>query len=133
MIIYKTDYITIDFQEHEQLLEVTWHGYAAGPDYRAALMQYVEALRNHKVKYWLGDYRLARVVRVSDQEWTMREWGPLFFPLSGQLEKMARVKSTDVAARISAENMFKDIDLQAIPFQFVEFDDFDEARAWLLG
>jgi hypothetical protein len=133
MIIYKTDFLTIAYYESDKLIEATWQTYAAGEDYRAGLLQYVEALRNYDVKCWLGDYRQARVVRLADQQWTREEWAPLFFPLSSQLDKMARVKSIDVAARISSENMFQDLDLNALPFTFMEFEDYGKARHWVLG
>jgi hypothetical protein len=38
-----------------------------------------------------------------------------------------------VAARISSENMFQDLDLNALPFTFMEFEDYGKARHWVLG
>jgi hypothetical protein len=132
MIIYKSDCITITYHEADKLIEATWHTYAASEDYRAALLQYVEALKNHEVRRWIGDYRQARVVRVADQDWTTQEWGALFFPHCLKLEKMSRVKSTDVSARISFENMSQQIDMNQLPFIFQEFESYDEAREWVL-
>lgn len=133
MIIYKSDCITITYHEAEKLIEVTWHNYAASEDYRAALLQYVEALKNYDVRRWIGDYRKARVVRIADQNWTTQEFGPLFFPLCLKLEKMSRVKSTDVSARISFENMSQQINMSQLPFMFKEFEGYNEAREWVLG
>lgn len=133
MIIYKTNCLTITYQEPDKLIESTWHAYAAGKEYREALLQYVEVLKSYDVRRWLGDYRQARVVRLADQEWTVREWSALFFPLTLKLEKMVRIKSLDVSARISSENMFQHLHAGQMPFLFKEFEDYTEAREWVLG
>src|SRR5690606_29834585 len=118
MIIYKKPYIEIVYSQSEKLVEVSWQGYVAGEDFRAGMLQYGEALRELDVQYWLGDYRQAAVVRVADQEWAKAEWGACFFPHVHKLRKMVRVQSHDIAARISSENMFKDIDFTQLPFAF---------------
>ncbi|WP_299700721.1 hypothetical protein [uncultured Pontibacter sp.] len=133
MIIYKSDCITLTYHEADKLIEATWHTYAASKEYRAALLQYVEALKHYEVRRWLGDYRQARVVRVADQNWTTREWGALFFPHCMKLEKMSRVKATDVSARISFDNMSQYMSPSQMPFNFKEFEEYDAAREWVLG
>ncbi|MBX0331813.1 hypothetical protein K3G39_01035 [Pontibacter sp. HSC-14F20] len=133
MIIYKKDYINIAYYEAEKLLEITWLAYASSAAYREAMLQYIEALQKYEIKRWLADYRQARVVRLSDQEWTREVWSALFFQQSQQLEKVARVKSSDISARISFENMFRYIDQSQLPYGFMEFEFYGEARNWLLA
>ncbi|EJF08209.1 MULTISPECIES: hypothetical protein [Pontibacter] len=133
MIIYKKNYINIAYYEAEQLLEITWSAYAASAEYREAMLQYIHILKNYEVKRWLDDYRQARVVRLSDQKWTKEEWAPLFYPHAQQLDKMARVRSNDISARISCENMFKTVDNSTLPYSFREFEQYGEARNWILG
>lgn len=132
MVIYKTDYIKIFYHEQEKLVETVWQDFAASKNYRSALEQYIEVIKAHDVKRWLGDYRLARVVRPVDQQWTVTEWAPIFLPLATGIDKMARVKSIDVAAQISSDNMRQEYDTSRFPFQFRDFDDYDKAKAWLL-
>ncbi|PVY42154.1 hypothetical protein [Pontibacter virosus] len=133
MIIYKKDYISIAYYKPEQLLEITWLAYASSAAYREAMLHYIEALQKYEVKRWLGDYRQARVVRLSDQQWTIEEWAPLFFEQANQLEKMARVRSTDISARISSENMYKSLDYTQLPYPYMEFELYGNARNWLLA
>ncbi|GGG16157.1 hypothetical protein [Pontibacter amylolyticus] len=133
MIIYKKDYISIAYYEAEKLLEVTWLAYAASAAYREAMLQYIEALRKYEVKRWLEDHRQARVVRLSDQKWTIEEWAPLFFQEVKSLEKIARVRSTDISARISSENMFRYLDYSQFQYGLMEFEFYGEARNWLLA
>ncbi|PKV75089.1 hypothetical protein [Pontibacter ramchanderi] len=133
MIIYKKDYISIAYYEAEKLLEITWLAYAPSGAYREAMLHYLHALQHYDIKRWLIDYRLSRVVRPSDQEWTRNEWLPRFIEQSQQLEKLARVKSTDISARISSENMLRHIDRSQLPYKFMEFEYYGEARSWLLA
>lgn len=133
MIIYKKDYINIAYYEAEKLLEVSWLAYASSAAYREAMLQYIEALRKYEVKRWLEDLRQARVVRLSDQTWTKEEWAPLFFQEVKHLEKIARVRSTDISARISSENMFRALDYSHVQYGLMEFEFYGEARNWLLA
>ena len=133
MIIYKKDYITIAYYEADKLLEITWLAYASSAAYREAMLQYIEALQKYEVKRWLDDSRQARVVRLSDQKWTTEEWVPRFLEQASHLEKMARVRSTDISARISSENIFRHIDHSRFPYGFMEFEFYGEARNWLLA
>ena len=133
MIIYKKDYISIAYYEAEQLLEITWLAYASSAEYREAKLQYIEALKKYQIKRWLTDYRQARVVRLTDQQWTASEWAPQFFEHARNLEKLARVKSTDISARISTENIYRSFSQYKYPYIFMEFEFYGEARNWLLS
>ena len=133
MIIYKKPFIEISYIEVEKLVEVSWRGYVAGEKFRAAMLQYGDVLQQYDVQYWLGDYREASVVRIADQEWMRSEWGACFFPHVHKIQKMARINSYDISARISAENIFKDIDFTQLPFTFRQFEDYGPARSWLVG
>lgn len=133
MIIYKKPFVEIAYSEADKLVEVNWYGYVAGEKFREAMLQYGHALEQYDVQYWLGYYREAAVVRIADQEWVTSEWGACFFPHVHKLHKMARVQSYDISARISAENMFKDVDFTLLPFNFRQFEDYGQARAWLLS
>ncbi|MBD1396503.1 hypothetical protein H9Q13_04945 [Pontibacter sp. JH31] len=132
MVIYNTDYIKILYHEQHKMVETVWLGFAGSKDYRAALDQYIDVLQTHEVRRWLGDQRQARVVRPVDQQWTVRTWAPVFVTLIGGIKKMARVKSKDVAALISSDNMRHDIDFSKLPLEFRDFEDYDKAKAWLL-
>ncbi|SIT77201.1 hypothetical protein [Pontibacter indicus] len=133
MILYKKDHISIAYYEAEKLLEITWLAYTSSAAYREAMLQFIEALRKYEINHWLEDSRQARVVRLSDQQWTTEEWVPLFIEEARQLEKVARVRSTDISARISSENMFRDFDHSQLSYSFMEFEFYGEARNWLLA
>ncbi len=133
MIIYKKPFMQISYNEPGKLVEVSWHGYVAGEKFRSAMLQYGEVIQQLDVNYWLGDYRQSAVVRIADQEWMVSEWGACFFPHVHKLQRMARVHSYDISARISAENMFREIDFTMLPFAFRQFEDYGQARSWLLG
>lgn len=132
MILYKTDFVEILYHEQHQMVETVWQNFASSKRYRLAMDQYIEVIKTHNVKRWLGDYRLARVIRPIDQEWMVTKWAPAFMPLANGIDKMARVKAQDVAAQISSDNMRQEYDTSRFPFQFRDFEDYDKARAWLL-
>jgi hypothetical protein len=132
MIIYKTDYITILYHETDKMVETVWHGFASSKDYRANLQQYIEVLKKYAVERWLGDYTKSRVIRPVDQAWTVNEWAPAFMPLTTNIVKMARIKSLDVSAQISSDNIRQDLNTNHLPFQFEDFENHEDARKWLL-
>ncbi|WP_299702071.1 hypothetical protein [uncultured Pontibacter sp.] len=106
--------------------------YAPSKAYREGLEQYLNAVRQHDVKLWLGDYRLGKVIRMEDQQWAAKEWFPKFLPLASGIEKMARVQSEDVFSQMSSDSMKSKLDISGLPFQFSEFKYYEEAKEWLL-
>lgn len=133
MLIYRSDCAEIHYFQDEKLIETKWHGFASSREYRKALGAYLHALSHYPVTYWLGDYRQARVVRLKDQAWVAAEWAPLFLPLAAQIKKMARVRSLDISSKISSDNIQGHLSQAGLPYEFQAFDDYEEARAWVLN
>ncbi|WP_162055935.1 hypothetical protein [Pontibacter pamirensis] len=133
MLFYKSKYTEIHYHEEDKLVETVWLGFASSSDYRQSLAAYVEVIRAQEVERWLGDYREARVVRLADQAWAVKEWAPVFMPLASNLKKMAKVNAKDLFNQVSSTNMKQQLDVTRLPFPFQEFDDYDEARAWVLS
>jgi hypothetical protein len=132
MLIYQSDCTEIYYFQDEKLIETRWLGFASSREYRKALGAYLDAIKNYEVKRWLGDYRQARVVRLKDQAWVASDWAPTFMPLTAKIEKMAKVKSLDISSKISSDNIRERLPEDSMPFLFKEFDDYQQARAWVL-
>jgi hypothetical protein len=132
MTVYQSACLEIDYDETHKLVETCWLAFASSQEYRAGLMTYIDVIKAYPVKRWLGDYRLARVVRLEDQQWIKNTWAPTFFPLAGDIEKMAKVNALDVGNQISSANIEKQINEIRLPFLFQAFDDYEQARAWVL-
>ncbi len=132
MVFYASDYLEIYYYPEYQLIETRWLAYAPSKAYREGLEQYLNAVRQHDVKLWLGDYRLGKVIRMEDQQWAAKEWFPKFLPLASGIEKMARVQSEDVFSQMSSDSMKSKLDISGLPFQFSEFKYYEEAKEWLL-
>ncbi len=131
MLFYKSEFVEIYYFPEVKMVETRWLGFAPSSDYRDGLMHYLKAAKTHDIKLWLGDYRLAKVVRLEDQEWAAKEWFPRFLPMATGIEKMARVQSEDVFSQMSSDSMKEKIDISGLPFLFSEFKSYDDARAWL--
>lgn len=132
MLFYKSDHLEIYYYQERKLVETRWLAFAPSKDYREGLDHYLDMIRRQEVRLWLGDYRLARVIRLEDQQWAAREWFPAFLPLAAGIERMARVQSVDVLNQISSDNMKDKIDIDGLPFLFSEFRHYEDAKAWLL-
>ncbi|TPE42397.1 hypothetical protein [Pontibacter mangrovi] len=116
-----------------KLVETKWLSYAPNKAYRKGLAQYLSTVRQYDVRLWLADYRLAKVVRMVDQEWTAREWLPQFLTFSADIKRMARVQAEDVFSQMSSDSMKRKLDIGGLPFEFSEFRFYDDARSWLLS
>ncbi|MER2999248.1 hypothetical protein [Pontibacter populi] len=132
MLFYKSEFVEIYYYPEDKMVETRWLGFASSSGYRDGLEHYLEVARKHEIKLWLGDYRLARVVRMDDQEWAAKEWFPKFLPVATGIEKMARVQSDDVFSQMSSDSMKEKLDISGLPFLFSEFKNYENARAWLL-
>lgn len=132
MLFYKSEFVEIYYYPESRLVETRWLGFAPSSGYRDGLEHYLEALSEHDVKLWLGDYRLARVVRLEDQQWAAKEWFLKFLPLASGIERMARVQSDDLFSQQSASSMKEKIDIEGLPFLFSEFKYYEDAKVWLL-
>lgn len=132
MLFYKSEFVEIYYYPEHKMLETRWLDFAPSSGYRDGLEHYLEAANAHDIKLWLGDYRLARVVRMDDQEWAAKEWFPRFIPNATGIEKMARVHSEDVFSQMSSDSMKEKLDISGLPFLFSEFKHYYDAKAWLL-
>ena len=132
MVFYTSDYVEIHYYPAYKLIETRWLAYAPSKAYREGLEHYLNAVRQCEVRLWLGDYRLAKVVRLEDQQWAAKEWFPKFLPLASGIEKMARIQSEDVFSQMSSDSMKNKLDIAGLPFQFSEFKYYEEAKEWLL-
>lgn len=132
MLFYKADYLEIHYYPEHKLVETRWLAFAPSKDYRDGLGRYLEAISQNDVKLWLGDYRLARVIRLEDQQWAAKEWFPQFLPVANGIERMARVQSEDLFSQMSSDNLKEKLDIKGLPFSFSEFKYYDDAKAWLL-
>ncbi|PSR51958.1 hypothetical protein AHMF7605_29045 [Adhaeribacter arboris] len=132
MVFYQSSCLEIYYEETYKFVETRWLRFASSQEYRASLAAYLEIIQTHEVRRWLGDYRQARVVRLEDQQWAALTWAPSFFSQAGNIERMAKVNARDIASQISAHNMKRDLNEDKLPFLFQEFDNYDQARAWVL-
>ncbi|WP_205503327.1 hypothetical protein [Rufibacter psychrotolerans] len=130
MIYYKSDIITISYEEDLQLVRTKWLGFAGTQEYREILGLYLQLAKERTVTRWIGDNTNARAIRPADQEWTAKEWAPRFSQES-DLKKMAVLVATDIFNKMAVENMFlKGSGL--IKFDTHFFDNEADALAWVM-
>ena len=133
MLLYNSKYTEIHYHEKEKLVEAVWHGFAPSMAYRKSMDTYIEVIRGYEVQRWLWDYREAGIVRPTDLEWAATVWAPVFMPLAARLKKVAKVNATDMFNQVSFDSVRKSMGVDNSPFPFREFDDYREARAWVLS
>ncbi|RDV11461.1 hypothetical protein DXT99_24690 [Pontibacter diazotrophicus] len=132
MILYQTTYIEIHYSEKEKLLESFFYGTATDIHYRESLVALIEITKAHDVKRWLCDISQAGAFRIADEVWARREWYPVFSPLASNLEKLAVVKEGSFYGGGGMDGMWKNVIDGKLPASCQEFEDYSEARAWVL-
>lgn len=130
MEYFKNSSITISYFAEEKLVRTKWHGFVNSKEYRKILGIYLDVVREKNVTRWIGDNTNAKAIRPSDQEWTAREWAPLFSE-AGNVYRMAVIVAEDIFNKMAVENiMMKASD--SIKFTTRFFSHEEDAYAWVM-
>ncbi|MFC6999244.1 hypothetical protein [Rufibacter roseus] len=131
MEYFKSNLITIEYDEDKKLARTKWHGFANSEEYREILGIYLQLVREKDVVRWIGNNTDAKAIRPADQEWTAREWAPVF-SREGKVRKMAVVVAKDIFNKMAVENLVARSN-DVIKFVTHFFPDEQNAYEWVMS
>lgn len=127
---FKNKIVTIEYDEEKQLVKTKWNGFANSEEYREVLGVYLQLVLEKNVTRWIGNNTDAKAIRPQDQEWTAREWAPIFSK-EGNVRKMAVVVAADIFNKMAVENIVTRSN-DIIKFATRFFPDEQSAYEWVM-
>ena len=106
---------------------IEWQGWADTTEYAAANDAIIGALSDRHGSRALGDCRLLKVIKQSDQDWSVRDWFPRV--LAAGLRRMALVIPTSGLAGMNVKDILSQV--PGTKLEIAHFSTIEEARAWL--
>ena len=119
---------TVLVPEHGLIIS-TWNGFVPSEDYRAALWQIRDEVRDHHLNLWLSDTRAMGAILHGDEKWSIDVFMPEIIKLG--LRRVAVVRGQDYFTHTATERMV-DATAEVAPFKVELFVDPAEAERWLL-
>lgn len=127
MSYYDESFLTVEWTESLDAVEMNWHDFAQGEEYREGLNEGLELVEEKRAQNWLADLRDMGTVADDDQTWTNEEWYPRAFDTT--LSNMAIIQPESVVANMSVENIIQEVGDDKITTHI--FDNRSEAESWL--
>lgn len=128
MIQFENDFVTVELANNSTTIIVTWKGFIPSSYYRDALTKSLEIAKTHKIKKWISDIKLMKVIGTPDQEWAGTTW-LLDAVSSGCYEKQAVIMSEDIFGKASANKILTTVQDKAIEIR--NFVNLEDAKKWL--
>jgi hypothetical protein len=119
-------YLSIRWRAVPQILYAEWKGFATSPEFRAALLTGVRAIREHHVVGYVSDARRAKVFIDEDLKWVSEVWLPQ--ALAAGLKRMAMVTAAQGLGKVLIEEVAKEIDNHGLAMR--KFDSVAAATVW---
>jgi hypothetical protein len=121
-------YISIRWRGVPQILYAEWKGFATSPEFRAALMTGVRAMRERHVTAYVSDARKAKMALPEDERWAREVWFPQ--AVAAGLRRMAIVTATAGLSKMEYEDAATDMDSHGLSMR--TFDSVGAATTWAL-
>ena len=119
-------YLSIRWRAVPKVLYAEWKGFATGPEFRAALLTGVRAIRELHVAGYVSDARKAKAVSHEDEKWARDVWLPQ--AVAAGLKRMAVVTATAGLAKVEYDDAATDMDSHGLSMRI--FNSIDEAMVW---
>ncbi|KAA9340661.1 hypothetical protein [Adhaeribacter soli] len=127
MIYFDKPFATIELEQENNLLVLTWHGFANSEEFQEARTKAVQLSRLHGIKRWVSNMKEMKAIRQADQEWSVNTWLPEFLTLN--IEKWAIVVSDDMFNQMAMSSMMSKM-RPRLPYPVEYFQDVNAARNW---
>ncbi len=93
----------IETAPHQQLLILHCHGFVPSEMYRAGLLDAIQVSRKEHLHNWVLNTKPMKVIRQSDQEWTLDTWFSQFQLLG--VVRLGIVVSDDIFNQMAVSGM----------------------------
>lgn len=120
--------LRIDVDAEQSLVISTWKATPSSEEYRAALWQVLQAVKDNDLALWLSDTRGLGVILRADEKWSMEVFVPEL--MKEGLRRVAVVQGAEYFNRTVTERLV-DATSAVAPFKVELFGDAEEAEDWL--
>ena len=121
--------VRIEVELEHSLITSTWNGFVPSDEYRAALWQIRDQVRDHHLNLWLSDTRSMGAILHNDEKWSIEVFMPEIIKFG--LRRVAVVRGEDYFTHRATERMVE-ATAEVAPFKVELFADPSEAERWLL-
>ena len=128
-ILRNDDLVRIEVDAARSLVITEWKGYVPSPDYRAILMQLLDAVNDNKVRLWLSISTHMGIILRSDERWSIEVFTPML--MEAGLCRVAVVRSADFFSQTASERMV-DATADYVPYKVEFFNSVEKADGWLM-
>ncbi|WP_437318963.1 hypothetical protein [Sorangium sp. So ce385] len=129
MIHLDERWVTISWEADIQAVLLEWKGFADSKELRSSLDAAIDLAHRKKATRCLGDCRRAGPTSQDDQRWANESWLPRV--AAHGVRRIAYVLPRSAVARMSLTRALARFDGHELVQ--AQFDDIDEARAWLIA
>ena len=127
MVHFQQSFATIEIEQENSLLIITWHGFANSEEYRETYNKAISLSRQLNVRRWVSNMKDMKAIRQADQDWTVNEWLPQFLNL--KIQKFAIVIADDMFNQMAMSSMMGKMRTQlTLPVEY--FQDLNTAKNW---
>ncbi|MDX5345688.1 MAG: hypothetical protein LPJ89_00115 [Hymenobacteraceae bacterium] len=131
MILYQSDYLTIEFRTEKSVLISSWCRQTNNYEYENGWHRILHALHDTCALYWLSDVRKLANLDMATQRWTIDTFCQQIN--NTQLLKFAQVITPDIFHQIITHRMFEAIQHSCYAnLQLEAFTDLHTAIKWLI-
>lgn len=133
MKIYESNFLTLNYSEEKQLIEVIWHSSTAqmtDDEFKHEMKLYATHAEQNKPKFSLVDTsQFLMTVVPETQAWVNEHIHQR--SLSAGIQKFAYLMSKDIFSQVSIEQTMEEGNAQEL-FETAYFDDKEKALKWLV-
>ncbi len=127
MILYQTNYLSIEYDDSVPYLYITWKGYTSSEEFRAGLDRIFQTMLDKKISKTLTDIREHKVIGIEDQEYASKR--SIEFDKNNWKVARALIIPKDVFARFAIKNV-NNATIQEGQERKM-FSEVDDAKEWL--
>jgi hypothetical protein len=129
-LYFKNNFVSLYFNKERRLGKGVWNGHLTGAEYRELVLLCLDLTDRHELLGWLGDNRRMQAIEPADLQWSLEVFVPQV--VAGPLLRMANLPSEYEENRQAVEVMLEKKDKLNQRLVIRDFDNEEEAMAWLL-
>jgi hypothetical protein len=125
MLFFESRVASVIWNADLEAVELRWKMFAKGEEFKEALNQGLELVRQKKAAHWLGDTSDMSAIPLEDQEWVNTNWFPR--AISSGIKRMAVIVPKSAIAKMSVQNIVSRFNTLEVH----NFGEKSEAAQWL--
>lgn len=132
IIIFKEAYLTIEKNENEPFIRLSWTGDLTNDQYKKGWQAALKAIQDLNIRKCINDQRTLGNVSMEAYAWMTTVFFPTALKQLGHLD-MAILPSKKLFTKLSAQNMQNKMSAIDMNFNKEYFLELTEAETWLIN